>query len=297
MGSRMAANLYDKGFELTVWNRTASVASEFAAERPGVRVAHTPAAAGEGAEAVVTMVVDGPQVRTLLFGGDGSVPASGNELAEGLVSTAAPGTLFVDCSTVGPAEALITSAGLRERGFGYLDAPVTGSKPRAESGELLIMVGGPDDEFERARPVFEAMGTTIVHAGGNGQGQTVKVISNSVAAANACTLGQALLVGDKLGVDMDALVAVMAGGSAASTMLDLKAGPMRSHDYAPLFKLDHMLKDVRFCLETANDADVQFPFAEETAEVMAEASEEGFGDEDFAALIEALESRSGQRLS
>jgi 3-hydroxyisobutyrate dehydrogenase len=284
MGSRMAANLHDKGFELTVWNRTESVATEFAEKRPGVRVAQTPGEAGEGAELVLTMVVDGSQVEALLLG------------AEGAANTAPAGALFVDCSTIGPAEALRIGGALSERGFGFLDAPVTGSKPRAESGELLIMVGGPRDAFDRALPVFEAMGTTIVYAGGSGQGQTVKVISNCVSASNACALGQALLVGDKLGVDMDALVAVMAGGSAASTMLTLKAGPMREHDYDPLFKLDHMLKDVRFCLETAAAAGAEFPFAEQTAEVMAQASDRGFGEQDFAAMIEVLESRTGQRL-
>lgn len=233
---------------------------------------------------VLTMVVDGTQVRSLLVG------------AEGAATTASEGTLFVDCSTIGPVAARELAAELGSRGHEFIDAPVTGSAPRAESGELLIMVGAPQAQFQRALPVLEAMGTTIVHAGDTGQGQAVKVISNSVSATNANTVAQALLVGAKLGADLDALVAVMAGGSAASTMLELKSGPMRTHDYTPLFKLDHMLKDVRFCLQNAADAGAEFAFAEQTAQVLQEASELGYGEQDFAALIEALQQRRGERL-
>ena len=111
------------------------------------------------------------------------------------------------------------------------------------------MVGGSEADFERARPLLEVMGKVIVHAGPVGHGQMVKLINNAVAATNASVLGQALLVGSRAGVDLDALVQVMGAGSGGSAMLDLKAGPMRRHDYTPLFKLEHMLKDVRLCLE------------------------------------------------
>ena len=126
---------------------------------------------------------------------------------------------------------------------------MTGSSPQAQDGTLTIMVGGTDPDFERAKPVLEAMGELIVHAGPLGQGQMVKLINNAVAAANATVVGQALLVGASAGVDLDALVEVMGPGAGGSAMLDLKAGPMRSHDYTTLFKLEHMLKDVRLCLD------------------------------------------------
>ena len=130
-----------------------------------------------------------------------------------------------------------------------VDAPVTGSSPKAEDGTLTIMAGGEQADFERALPVLEAMGKLIVHAGPLGQGQMVKLINNAVAAINAATVGQALVFADRAGVDLDALEAVMRAGSGGSAMLELKAGPMRAHDYSTLFKLDHMLKDVRLCLE------------------------------------------------
>jgi 3-hydroxyisobutyrate dehydrogenase-like beta-hydroxyacid dehydrogenase len=284
MGSRMAANVVRCGFELTVWNRTRRVAEAFCSEHPGVVLADTPADAGARAEAVVTMVVDGDQVGELLLG------------TEGAASTAPPGTLFIDCSTIGPLAARTIGATIEERGSELIDAPVTGSSPRAEDGTLTIMVGGSDDAVARARPLLEAMGKVIVHAGPLGQGQVVKVINNAVAATNAAVLAEAMLVAARAGANLDALVEVMGAGSGASTMLTLKADPMRRHDYTTLFKLDHMLKDVRLCLEEGETVGAPFPFAALTREILTAAHGRGLGDADFAALIEVLEGQAGFRL-
>jgi 3-hydroxyisobutyrate dehydrogenase-like beta-hydroxyacid dehydrogenase len=124
----------------------------------------------------------------------------------------------------------------------------------------------------------------------------VKVINNAVAAANANVLGQALLVGAKAGLDLDALVAVMGAGSGGSAMLDLKARPMREHDYTTLFKLAHMLKDVRLCLEEGEALGVPFPAAAEVRELLSAGIGRGHADDDFAALIEVLEGLAGTRL-
>jgi 3-hydroxyisobutyrate dehydrogenase-like beta-hydroxyacid dehydrogenase len=185
---------------------------------------------------------------------------------------------------------------LADRGSELIDAPVTGSSPRAEDGTLTIMVGGSESAFARARPLLEAMGKVIVHAGPLGQGQVVKVINNAVAATNAAVLGEALLVGARAGADLDALVEVMAAGSGASTMLTLKADPMRRHDYTTLFKLEHMLKDVRLCLEEGEAVGAPFQFAALTREILTAGIGRGLGDADFAALIEVLEGQAGFRL-
>jgi 3-hydroxyisobutyrate dehydrogenase-like beta-hydroxyacid dehydrogenase len=285
MGSRMAANVAAAGFELTVWNRTAEKAERFCEQHAGARCASTPADATSEAEIAITMVVDGAQVESVLLD-----PDHGGALG------ARPGTLFVDCSTIGPAATHELAGRLGEHEVALIDAPVTGSSPRAEDGTLTIMVGGTDGEFERARPLLEAMGEVIVHAGPLGHGQLVKLINNAVAATNAATLGQALTVAAKTGVDLDALTQVMAAGSGASTMLSLKAKPMREHDYSTLFKLSHMLKDVRLCLDESEAAGAPFPFAALTREILATAVAGGFGDADFAALIEALEAAAGVRL-
>jgi 3-hydroxyisobutyrate dehydrogenase-like beta-hydroxyacid dehydrogenase len=284
MGSRMASNLVRAGYELTVWNRTASRATEFAAQHDGVTAAATPAQAAQGGDIVLTMVVDGPQVEQVLLG------------EEGAAAGAQPGTLLIDCSTIGPSAARAIGGRLADLGLELIDAPVTGSSPRAEDGTLTIMVGGSEEAFDRARPVLESMGKLIVHAGPLGHGQMVKVINNSVAATNAAVVGEALLVAKRAGVDLDALTRVMGAGSGGSAMLELKAGAMREHDFEPLFKLGHMLKDVRLCLEEGQAAGAPFQSAALTREILTAAMGRGLGEADFAALIEVLEGLAGVRL-
>jgi 3-hydroxyisobutyrate dehydrogenase-like beta-hydroxyacid dehydrogenase len=280
MGSRQAANLVRAGHELTVWNRTRETAEAWAREHRAT-VAGSPGEAVAEAEVAFSMLVDGPQVRTVLGEAAGAAP---------------PDLLCVDMSTIGAAEARSIGAALADRGVAFMDAPVTGSSPKAEDGTLTIMAGGDRADFERARPLFESMGQLIVHAGPLGHGQTVKVINNAVAAANASTAGQALIAADAAGVNLDALVEVMGAGSGGSAMLALKSGPMRAHDYATLFKLEHMLKDVRLCLEEAEAAGVPFPAASSARDVLAAGIGRDLGDADFAAMIEVLEGYAGRRL-
>jgi 3-hydroxyisobutyrate dehydrogenase-like beta-hydroxyacid dehydrogenase len=283
MGSRMAASLRRAGHELTVYNRTRATADAWAAEH-GASVAATPAEAGAAADVVITMVVDGDQVREVLLGPGG--------VAEG----AAPGTLCVDMSTIAPSQTRAIGSALAARGLSLLDAPVTGSAPRAEDGTLTIMVGGEQADFERAQPLLEAMGRLVLHVGPLGQGEMLKLVNNAVAAANAATLAQALVVAKATGVDLQALVAVMGAGSGGSAMLALKAGPMIEHDYTTLFKLEHMLKDVRLCLEEGQAAGVPFPVAAATREALNAALGRGHADDDFAAVLEAFEGLAGVRL-
>jgi 3-hydroxyisobutyrate dehydrogenase-like beta-hydroxyacid dehydrogenase len=284
MGSRMAANLGRAGFELVVWNRTVEKARAWADEH-GAEVAESPAAVAERCDRLVTMVVNGAQVESVLLADDA-----------GAANGALDDSLFVDMSTIGPAAARRIALRLAGRGIGFLDAPVTGSSPKAEDGTLTIMAGGEHEQFERALPLFDAMGELIVHVGPLGTGQMVKLINNAVAATNTAVVGEALLLGRRSGVDLDKLVAVMKAGSGASAMLALKERPMRAHDYTTLFKLAHMLKDLRLCLQEAEAVGQEMAFAEETAAILAEADASGHGEEDFAALLEALERRSGARL-
>jgi 3-hydroxyisobutyrate dehydrogenase-like beta-hydroxyacid dehydrogenase len=283
MGSRQAANLARAGFELTVYNRTRATAEAWVAEHGGT-VAATPAEVGAASDVVITMVVDGDQVREALLG------------ADGVAAGAAPGTLCVDMSTIAPAQTRAIGAELSERGLRLLDAPVTGSSPKAQDGTLTIMAGGSAEDFARAEPLLRIMGALVVHVGELGQGEMLKVINNAVAAANAATVGEALLVAQRTGVDLDALVQVMSSGAGGSAMLDLKSAAMREHDYTTLFKLAHMLKDVRLCIEAGQAAAVPFAAASRARDVLVAALARGHGDDDFAALIEALEGFAATRL-
>jgi len=283
MGSRMAANVAACGYPLTVWTHTPGKADRWAAEH-GVSACATPAEVAARSDIVVSMVVDGDQVAAVLTGEHGALDG------------AEPGLLCVDMSTIGAQRARAVGAALARKGVLLLDAPVTGSSPRAEDGTLTIMVGGDRDAFERARPLLQAMGKLVVHVGELGQGQTVKVINNSLGAANAVAVAEALLLGDAAGIDLDALTEVVMAGSGASVQLELKGRPMREHDYTTLFKAAHMLKDVRLCLEEAQQAGVPFPSAGRARDVLTATVGRGHGESDYAALIEAVEGFAGRSL-
>jgi len=273
MGRPMARNLAAAGYEVIAWNRTAARAEELAAEA-GVRVADTPAEASAAADATITRVVDAPQVEEVLFGPDGA--------ADGM----AEGHVAIDMSTIAPTASRAIGERLAERGVAFLDAPVTGSRPKAEDATLTIMVGGHQAAFERARPVLEAMGALVIQVGPQGHGEMAKLINNTLAAINAAALAEALTLAGRFELDTDALLEVVAAGSGASTMLALKARPMLERDFEPLFKLEHMLKDVRHCLAEAKRLGVDLPLAERAERLYAKAAERGLGERDFAAVIE-----------
>jgi 3-hydroxyisobutyrate dehydrogenase len=283
MGSRMAANVRGAGFALAVWTHTPGKAARWASEHDATALA-TPAEVAAVSDVVVSMVVDGEQVASVLLG------------PEGVARGAAAGLLCVDMSTIAPTDTRRIGAALSERGIGMLDAPVTGSSPRAEAGTLTIMAGGEAESFARVRALLESMGEVIVHVGELGQGSMLKLINNALGAANAAALAEALLLAKATGVDLDAFERVCGAGSAASAQLALKAGPMREHDYTTLFKTAHMLKDVRLCLEEAQAAGVPFPAAGHARDLLTATMGRGHGERDYAALIEAAEGLAGVHL-
>jgi 3-hydroxyisobutyrate dehydrogenase-like beta-hydroxyacid dehydrogenase len=274
MGGPMAANLARAGFELSVWTRTADKAERFASEH-SARAGATPAEAADGAQALITMVPDSPEVESTLFGPGGAAGALGS------------GALAIDMSTIAPSAAKAIAERLAEGGLGFLEAPVSGSRPKAEDGTLTIMAGGEQGAFERALPLFEAMGERIVRVGPQGHGQLAKLLTNTMGAVNAAALAEAVLTVKRAGVDPDAFLQVAGGSAGASTVLALKGRPMFDEDFEPLFKLEHMLKDVRHCLEEAQALGVELRVGAVAEGLYARAAQEGHGEEDFAAVITA----------
>jgi len=285
MGSRMAARVARAGFPLMVWTHTPGKAVTWAAEHgESVVAVDTPAEVARGSEIVVSMVVDGDQVASVLLGEKGVIEGARQDL------------LCVDMSTISPLDSRRIAAALGERGVRMLDAPVTGSSPRAEAGTLTIMAGGAAEDFARAEPLLRSMGEVIVHVGELGQGEMLKLINNSLGAANAAALAEALLLARFTGVDLDAFVQVTSAGSGASAQLALKSTPMREHDYTTLFKTEHMLKDVRLCLEEAQAVGIPFPSAAHARDLLTATLGRGHGEDDYAAIIEAAEGLAGRRL-
>ncbi|HEY3960868.1 MAG TPA: NAD(P)-dependent oxidoreductase [Solirubrobacteraceae bacterium] len=283
MGSRMAANVARAGFPLAVWTHTHGKAERWASTH-GATAHATPADVARASDIVISMVVDGEQVATILLGEDG------------VLQGAHPGLLCIDMSTIAPVDTRRIGAALSERDVRLLDAPVTGSSPRAEAGTLTIMAGGEATDFARARALLQTIGELVVHVGELGQGEMLKLINNALGAANAAALAEALLLARATDVDLDSFAAVVATGSGASAQLELKSGPMRAHDYTTLFKTAHLLKDVRLCLEEAQAAGVPFPAAAHARDLLSATIGRGHGEDDYAAMIEAAEGLAGRRL-
>jgi 3-hydroxyisobutyrate dehydrogenase-like beta-hydroxyacid dehydrogenase len=275
MGAPMAANLVRAGLEVAVYTRTREKAERFAAEHDGARAAATPADAARDADAFVSIVPDAPQVEEILFGDDGAAAALPD------------GALVVDMSTIAPT----ASRAIAERLAPHpsVEAPVSGSKPKAEDGTLTIMAGASPEDFERARPLFDILGERIVHVGPVGHGQMAKLLTNTMGAVHAAALAEAVIAVRRAGIDPGAFIEVASGSAGNSTVLALKGRPMFDHDFEPLFKLEHMLKDVRHCLDEARALGVELRLGELAETIYARAAEEGHGGEDFAAVILALE--------
>jgi 3-hydroxyisobutyrate dehydrogenase-like beta-hydroxyacid dehydrogenase len=273
MGGPMAAQLVQAGFEVAVHTRTREKAERFAAQHVA-RAAATPAEAAEGATAFVSIVPDAPQVEEILFGKHGAAAAL------------ADGALVVDMSTISPTASRAIAGRLAP--LRYVEAPVSGSKPKAEDGTLTIMAGGAREDFERALPLFEAMGERIVHVGPVGHGQMAKLLTNAMAAVNAAALAEAVHAAKATGIDRDAFLEVAAGSAGASAMLTLKGPPMFAEDFAPpLFKLEHMLKDVRHCLAEARALGLELRLGTLAETLYTRAAEEGHAEDDVAAVYTA----------
>ena len=283
MGSRQAANLVRAGHELRVFNRTRETAEAWASEHKA-EVADSPRAAAEGADAVITMVVDGAQVEAMLLGEDGAVAG------------APDGTLFIDCSTIAPADARRLGETLREQGHGLVDAPVTGSAPKAEDGTLTIMAGGSDEDMQRAMPLLEAMGEADRplrrgRPGPGGQGDLQLRQRDQLRHDRAGARRRPARRGRPR-------VARRGHGRRVGGLDDARAqGPPDARPrLLPLFKLEHMLKDVGLCLDEARTAGAPFLFAALARELYGAGVGRGLGEQDFAAVLEVVEDLGGAKV-
>jgi 3-hydroxyisobutyrate dehydrogenase-like beta-hydroxyacid dehydrogenase len=275
MGAPMAANLARAGLEVVVYTRTRQKAERFAAEHDGARAAATPADAAAEADAFVSIVPDAPQVEEILFGESGAAAALPD------------GALVVEMSTIAPTASKAISERLAPRP--YVEAPVSGSKPKAEDGTLTIMAGASPEAFERARPLFEILGERIVHVGPVGHGQMAKLLTNTMGAVNAAALAECVHTAQAAGLDPHAFLEVAGGSAGASAMVTLKGEPMFEGRFEPaLFKLEHMLKDVRHCIDEARALGIELRLGGLAETLYAKAARDGLGEKDFAAVYSAL---------
>ena len=275
MGGPMARNLMEAGHELVLYNRTRSKAEELGAE-----VATNPREVAERSGVIFTMLPGPPEVEEVVAG-DG-----------GLLQGAGEGSLIVDTSTSSPVLARELARTARERGVKMLDAPVSGGDVGAIEGTLSIMVGGSEEDFERARPLFEAMGKTVTHVGPDGAGQVVKAANQIVVALTIEAVSEALVLGSKGGVTPEKILDVLSGGLAGNKVMEVKREKFLSHEFDPGFRSELHHKDLGIALAAGREYGVVLPVTAIVDQMLLAMKKKGWGSEDHSALLRFIEDLS-----
>ncbi|MFJ8111575.1 2-hydroxy-3-oxopropionate reductase [Streptomyces sp. NPDC096132] len=279
MGSPMAVNLCAAGHTVYGWNRSEGRAGPLLAA--GGRTADSIREAVRDTDVVITMLPDAPQVEEVAYS------------PEGILANARPGTLLIDMSTIAPRSSVELARNAAAHGIRVLDAPVAGGEAGATEGILSIMVGGEADDFEEAKPVFEALGRTITHCGAHGLGQTVKAANQLVLAINMQACAEAVVFLEKSGADLEAALNVLSGGLAGSNVLTRKRDNFLRRDYTPSFKMALHHKDMGIVTDTARAVGAAIPLGSVAAQLLASAVARGDERLDHSALLQGVELLSG----
>jgi len=278
MGLPMAQNLLKaghgvRGFDLSNAQLDALTAS-------GGEAAANVKAAAAGAEIVITMLPAGAHVREVYLGADGVLAAAGNN------------ALLIDSSTIDVETARVVAAAAGKRGLAMLDAPVSGGVGGAQAGTLTFMVGGADDAFARAKPILEAMGKTIVHAGGAGNGQAAKICNNMILGVSMIAVSEGFVLAEKLGLDAQKLFDIASKSSgqcwsmtAYCPVPGLVPTSPANRDYTAGFTAAMMLKDLKLAQDAAATAGAKTPLGADAAEIYERYVASGEGPRDFSGII------------
>jgi 2-hydroxy-3-oxopropionate reductase len=280
MGKPMAENLIEAGYDLVAYNRT----REKAEELDSATVAETPKGVAELSDVIITMLPDSPQVEEVLAGEDG--------VLEGVKE----GALIVDMSTISPVVTEELAKKAEEKGASMLDAPVSGGDVGAINGTLSIMVGGGEEDFERALPLFEVMGETVTHVGPVGTGQVVKAANQIVVALTIEAVSEALVLGSKGGVPPEKILDVLGGGLAGNKVMEVKREKMLEHSFDPGFRVELHHKDLGIALAAGREYGVTLPITAIVDQMLETLKMLGRGDQDHSALLTLIEESSGHEI-
>jgi 2-hydroxy-3-oxopropionate reductase len=280
MGGPMAGHLVTAGHDVIGYDVVPESLTRLA--DAGGKAAGGVAEAVAAADVVITMLPNHPHVEQVVLGEDG------------VLANAREGLLLVDMSTIRPESSLAVAEAARTKGVHVLDAPVSGGEAGAKQAALSIMVGGDAADFERARPFFDVLGKTVVHVGPHGAGQVVKAANQLVVGGTYALVAEAIVLLEASGVDARTGLDVLAGGLAASRVLDLKRETMVARRFAPGFRIDLHHKDMGIALAAARQADVSLPLTGLVAQLVAAARAMGHGGLDHSALLKVTEALSGR---
>jgi len=283
MGKPMTQHLLAAGYQLTVFNRSRPAIDELAST--GAIAANSPREVAEQSDIVITMLPDGPDVESVVVGPDG--------LREGVRE----GMLFIDMSTISPLTTKRIAGILEPHGVRALDAPVSGGEEGAKSATLSIMVGGREEDFQRAQPLFSVLGKTITYCGPGGSGQTVKACNQVLVALIIEAISEALVLGAKAGVSPDIILKVLSGGLAQNRFMDLRGASMIRHAFEPGGKAAYHLKDLKIVRQIAQEYEVVLPMGTLVEQLFTSLVASGKGDLDHSALLTVIESLSNCSLA
>jgi len=285
MGTGMAKRLAGAGFPLAVATRSFDKARAFAAEAGGsVRAFASPEEAARESELVVSCLPDAPQVEEVHLGPRGT--------AKGLPR----GSVAVDSSTIAPDAAVSIAGRMRDAGFAFLDAPVSGGQKGAQEGTLTFFVGGDAAALERARPALAAMGKRITHLGPSGAGQLGKAVNQIAVAGGLAAVSEALAFAKKSGLPLETLHEALMGGAAASWMMDVLGKKMIARDFQPAFAIKHQQKDLAIVLRAAREKGVPLPAVALVHQLLSALEAQGRGEEGTQALLTLYEQMSSPPL-
>ncbi len=279
MGRGMVRNLLKAGYDVHVWNRTAARMDELAAE--GAHPCTSPAQVAQKASIICLCVSDTPDVEQMILG------------EQGVIHGAQTDSLVIDLSTISPQATQQIAAALADKGLHMLDAPVSGGSEGAAKGTLSIMVGGEEEQFQRALPILQAMGKTITHMGGHGTGQMVKLVNQILVVVNMLAVSEALVFAQAGGLDLAKTIQAVAGGAAGSWMLSNRGTQAIVRDFRPGFTIDLQQKDLRLVLEAAAALGTPTIATSLVSQMYRTLQAAGLGGEGNHALVKALERLAG----
>lgn len=282
MGKPMAKNLIKAGFELVVHNRSRGAVDELV--KHGATAAISPREVAAAVDTIITMLPNSPDVDLVALGPNG--------IKEG----ARQGQLFIDMSTINPIVSQKIAKELAGLGVAMVDAPVSGGEKGAIDAALSIMAGGEPQDFERALPIFNALGKTITHMGPLGAGGFTKLANQIIVAINLTAIGEALVFGAKAGVDPQKMIRALSGGLAGSKCLEQKSEKVLSGDFAPGFKIDLHYKDLNLIQDAARSIGVPIPTAALVEQLFAALRIRGRGGLDHSGVITLFEDLAGVKV-
>lgn len=274
MGQRMAKHLLQAGHKITVYNRTPSKAQTLLED--GAMVADSPSAAVADAEVVITMLAHPQAVEETALG------------SQGFLQAMSPEQLWIDCSTVHPKFSKQMAAKAQKQKIHFLDAPVAGSKPQAEAGQLVFFVGGGLESYERANPLFEIMGNRALHVGSFGQGSALKMVVNHLLGTSMAAFAEGLILGEALGLSQETMLQVLLGGPVTPPYLSAKKDKLVQNNYSVEFPLEWMHKDLKLVATTAKSVGLKLTVSEASLLRYQHGIENKLGRQDFTALYQSL---------